>query len=78
MECLSTMQTVAKYLTKQELLKLFGAIVNRRDRAIFRICYWNGLRASEIGALQLTSFNAEEGRLMVKRLKGSLPSNPEL
>jgi site-specific recombinase XerD len=72
------MQTSLKYLTKQEVRKLFSVIVNPRDRAIFRIVYFHGLRASEVGALQLSSFNHADRRLMVVRLKGSLPSNAEL
>jgi site-specific recombinase XerD len=72
------MQTSLKYLTKQEIRKLFSVIVNPRDRAIFRIAYFKGLRASEVGALQLSSFNPAEGRLMVERLKGSLSSDAEL
>jgi integrase/recombinase XerD len=72
------MQTSLKYMTKQEVRKLFSVIVNPRDRAIFRIVYWHGLRASEVGALQLSSFNIAESRLMIERLKGSLPSNAEL
>jgi site-specific recombinase XerD len=67
-----------KFLTKQQVKHLFQVIESRRDRAIFRILYWCGLRASEVGMLQLSSYDPIEHRLFVKRLKGSLASNAEL
>ena len=60
-----------KYLTEQELEQLFAAIESPRDRAIFRIAYHRGLRAAEIGALQLSDYQPRTDRLIVKRLKGS-------
>ncbi len=69
-----------KYLTKQEVKRYFAVIPKskKRDRAMFRIMYFQGLRASEPGTLQLSSFSPTERRLYIRRLKGSLSSNPEL
>lgn len=60
-----------KYLTREELSRLFRAIKEPRDRAIFAISYFRGLRASEVGMLQMSHFKRDSGRLLVKRLKGS-------
>jgi len=67
-----------KYLTKQEVKKLFAVIETKRDRAIFHVIYFHGLRASEVGQLQLGSYNPADRRLYIRRLKGSLASNPEV
>src|SRR5579884_2282724 len=61
-----------KFLTKEEVKGLFRVIKSPRDAAIFRIAYWRGLRASEIGMLRLSAFNREAGRLQLDRLKNSL------
>jgi integrase/recombinase XerD len=72
------MEKSPKYLTKLEVRRLFSVIKRPRDCAIFRVVYFHGLRASEVGALQLSSFSQSEHRLLIHRLKGSLPSNAEL
>lgn len=72
-----------KYLTEAEIASLLRVIKSPRDKALFTIAYWRGLRASEIGRLRLSDFDAKKGRLHVKRVKGSLDgsfllSPPEL
>jgi len=65
------------FLQFDELERLFKAITNSgqptsiRDRAIFRIAYHAGLRASEVGALDMRDYNARTDRIFVNRLKGS-------
>ncbi len=59
------------YLTEEEIDRLFGVITSIRDRAIFRIGYHRGLRAREIGMLQLADYSAKQDRLTFDRLKGS-------
>jgi len=70
-----------KYLTEQELQSLFSVIKNVRDRAIFMLAFWRGLRPSEIGLLRLDSWHPKTNRLFVRRLKGSISQdyrlNPE-
>jgi len=72
-----------KYLTEQEIQLLFGVIKDPRDKAMFRLAYHRGLRASEIGNLNLADYHEIAGRppvarLVVKRLKGSRHTEYEL
>ena len=55
----------------EEVAHFFKAIDSTRDRAIFRILYHAGLRASEIGLLEMRDYNAKTERLFIDRLKGS-------
>jgi type 1 fimbriae regulatory protein FimB len=61
------------YLTEQELERLFQAVEvarNARDLAIFEVAFARGLRASEVGLLQLAHVRLEVKRIYVTRLKG--------
>jgi integrase/recombinase XerD len=69
-------KALPKYLTTGEIDALFSGIKSPRDRAMFRITYHRGLRASEIGILQFSDYHEIPGRppvaqLSVHRLKGS-------
>ena len=68
----------SKYLEAEELDALFSVIKKPRDRAIFRVVYHRGLRASEVGILQLSDFNQRIGKLFVHRLKGSDSASQKL
>jgi integrase len=59
------------YLQVDELERLFRAIDEPRDRAIFRLAYHAGLRASEVGLLKVRDFQPRTDRIFVERLKGS-------
>ena len=59
------------FLTVEEMDRLFHAISSPRDRAIFRVGYHAGLRASEIGLLEMRDYDQRAKRLMLTRLKGS-------
>jgi len=61
-----------KFLTENEIKKLFGYILSKRDKAIFLLAYRHGLRASEVGLLQRNDFDEKQLRLNIHRLKGSL------
>lgn len=72
-----------KYLSEAEVASLLRVIKTPRDKALFTVMYWRGLRASEAGRLRFSDFDAKKGRLHVKRKKGSLDgsfllSPPEL
>lgn len=58
-----------KYLNDEELARLFAVITSVRDRAIFRVGYHRGLRASEVGLLTMADYRQAAGRLYVHRLK---------
>ena len=60
-----------KYYTEGELERLFAQITDTRDKAIFRVAYHRGLRASEVGLLQLEDLSMKDERLHVHRVKGS-------
>lgn len=60
-----------QFLQTAEVQRFFKAIESIRDRAIFRLMYHAGLRASEIGRLQMRDYNPRTDRLFVERLKGS-------
>jgi integrase len=70
------LRKLVAYLTVPEKDRFFKAIESVRDRAIFRLLYHHGLRASEIGALDLSHFRQgtklELDRIYIKRLKGSI------
>ena len=68
----------AKYLNPDELERLFRAITDTRDRAIFRLAYHRGLRAREVGRIQLADWRPQAGRLFVRRLKGSVSAEHRL
>jgi site-specific recombinase XerC len=51
--------------------RFFSAIESIRDRAIFRLMYHAGLRASEVGLVELRDYSPQTDRLMIHRLKGS-------
>ena len=40
-----------KFLTLDEIKRLFSVIRNKRDKALFLLAYRHGLRASEVGLL---------------------------
>ena len=56
---------------EEEMGRFFKAIDSTRDRAIFRLMYHAGLRASEIGLVEMRDYQPRTDRLMVNRLKGS-------
>jgi integrase len=67
-----------KYLTEEELLALLAGIKDPRDRAMFTLGFWRGLRASEVGLLRLENWKPKTGRLFVRRLKGSISQDYRL
>ena len=71
-----TRKPAPKYLTTDEIQALLETTAgNARDHAIFRLAYHHGLRASEIGLIQMRdyrpSLRKDYDRLVMDRLKGS-------
>jgi site-specific recombinase XerD len=62
-----------QFLTQPELRALFHVIARKRDRALFLVAYRYGLRASEVGLLQVDDLNLAQPRLTIRRVKRSLP-----
>ena len=67
-----------KFLTADEIRRLFAVLDTKRDRALFLLAYRHGLRASEVGLLHVTDVDLKRLRIMVHRLKGSLPGEHPL
>ena len=69
------------FLTQEEMQRLFSVIKTKRDRAIFAVAYRHGLRASEVGMLQLTDLDLKAARITINRVKGSMsgtyPMSPD-
>ena len=66
------MKKQRKYLTEEELKRFLKGIESTRDRAIFTVSYWRGLRAAEPGQLKLSDWDRKAQRLFVHRGKGSV------
>jgi len=64
--------TRIKYLTTDQATRLLSKILNPRDRALFTVAYWRGLRASEVGLIQVKHWRDQPNnpRLYVTRVKG--------
>lgn len=72
-----------KYMIANEIRALLAATFKcPRDHAIFRIAYHHGLRASEIGMLEMVDWSPgarmENDRLMLHRLKHSISGETRL
>jgi site-specific recombinase XerD len=61
------------FLTQPGRRALFRVITRKRDRALFLVAYRHGLRASEVGLLQVDDAKFAQQRLTVRRVKRSLP-----
>jgi site-specific recombinase XerD len=61
-----------KYLTEEELKRLFSVIESPRDRAIFALMYWRGLRASEVAMIQMSAYRPKAQAIYIRRLKHSM------
>lgn len=59
-----------KSLRDQEVVKLFSAIKNKRDMAMFKLMLRCGLRVEEVSNLSLGSIDLKRCRIMVQQGKG--------
>jgi type 1 fimbriae regulatory protein FimB len=66
------------YLQPEETRAFFEAVESRRDRAIFRVLYHYGLRAHEVGVLQISDYKDRDGMLYIRRGKGSVSRDHRL
>ncbi|NIR47456.1 MAG: tyrosine-type recombinase/integrase, partial [Phycisphaerae bacterium] len=61
-----------KYLTQDEVARLFAKIKDKRDRALFSTIYKYGLRASEVALLKIEDVDLDRRRIRIYRLKGGV------
>jgi len=72
MEIHDTQLNAVKYLTQEELVKLFAQIKSKRDKAMFNLVYKYGLRASEVGLIRINDIDLIRSRIIIWRLKGGV------
>lgn len=64
-----------KHLSEEQIAALMGAIRGAgsvRDLAMFEVTYYHGLRAAEVGMLDLDDYHEQRERIHIHRLKGSI------
>lgn len=70
-----------KYLTAQEWTDFMAVITEQRDRAMFTVCYYRGLRASELHLIRRRHVDLDNRTIEIERLKhsngGIYPLSPE-
>ena len=58
-----------KFLSVEEINRLLDSITSIRDKTIFTIAYYHGLRASEVGLLKEKDYNNEAKQIALPRKK---------
>jgi len=61
-----------KYLSKEEIERLFSYIKNPRDKTLFGLTYLYGLRLSEALLLKLSYVDLENKKILIHRVKGGI------
>jgi type 1 fimbriae regulatory protein FimB len=64
-------------MTEAERKRFFSVIKNPRDKACFALCFYHGLRVSELRLLQMSDYREGDrgtsmDRILLHRLKGSI------
>ena len=82
MPCAKEPSTLPQILNHDELVRLFTVTTNPKHRALLMTAYAAGLRASELGRLQLTDIDSARMCLRVDQGKGNkdryVPLSPRL
>lgn len=63
-------KSLPSFLSRSELLKLFGACKNPKHRVILRLVYSAGLRRSELIQLKLEDIDTQDGKSRIRINKG--------
>ena len=66
------LRELPRYLTQEEVRRLFGVVSSPRDRALFAILYLYGLRVGEVAFLSVGDVDLERSRIVVRRSKGGV------
>jgi len=64
-------EDIPKYHLKSEVRRFFRAIDRLRDRVLFALMYYHGLRRREAAELRRDDINIQAGLITIRRLKGS-------
>ncbi len=70
--------TLPRYLTQEEMTRLFKVISSPRDRALFALIYHYGLRVEEATLLTLESVDLKNLHIRIQRLKNGVSSQKPL
>ncbi len=58
-------------LSKEEVMKLLGAVSNRKHRLMMALLYGSGLRVGELAALNVGDIDIEQKRIHIRKGKGA-------
>jgi site-specific recombinase XerD len=64
-----TTEHLPRYMTQQDIKRFFGAIKDRRDRALFGVIYLYGLRAGEATLLKVEDVDFDGNKIFIPCLK---------
>lgn len=67
-----------QHLTKEEVKQFLDSIDNIRDKAIFTLMYFHGLRVSEVRNLKLEHINLKDNLIYITGLKKGKKGNEYL
>jgi integrase/recombinase XerD len=70
--------SLPRYLTQEEVKRLFSVISSPRDRALFTLIYHYGLRVEEATLLTLESIDLKNLHIRIQRLKNGVSSQKPL
>ncbi|WP_421497671.1 tyrosine-type recombinase/integrase [Flavobacterium columnare] len=62
--------TLPKMLSKNEIVKLFSVLENKKHRLILKLCYGMGLRVGEIVNLKIEHIDSQSMRVLIVNAKG--------
>jgi integrase len=61
-----------KYLTSEEVTRFFSKIKTERDKALFGLMYYYGLRCSEASRLKVSDLRMTDGRIFIEASKNGI------
>ena len=61
--------SLPRYLTQEQVTRLFSVITSPRDRALFALIYHYGLRVEEATLLTLEDVDVKNLHIRIRRLK---------
>jgi integrase len=64
--------TTIKYLSPQELTKFLSKISSVRDKTLFGMMYYYGLRCSEASGLKVSDIRLDDGRIYIRAAKNGI------
>lgn len=66
------LSSVPKYLSKEEIERFFSYITNHRDKALFGLIYFYGLRVSEATLLKIEDIDLKRKMIFIQRVKNGI------